>query len=279
MTNEIYPCLWFNGNAKEAAELYCSVFPNAKITVNTPMVVNFSLAGQKFMGLNGGPAHVPNPSISFFVVCETPEEVENAWKKLSKGGSVLMALDQYPWSEKYGWVQDMYGISWQLSLGKLAEVGQKFTPCLMFTGQQTGKAEQAIHFYTSVFDNSSVVGILKYDANDNEIAGNVKHAQFKLGDQVFMAMDSSRSHAFNFNEGISLVINCRTQEEIDYYWGKLTEGGKEDRCGWLKDQYGISWQIVPAILGKLMTDSDKAPRVMQAFMQMKKFDIEKLVNA
>ena len=118
MTNEIYPCLWFNGNAKAAAELYCSIFQESRIIVDTPMVVNFSLTGQKFMGLNGGPAHVPNPSISFFVVCETREEIENAWEQLAEGGSVLMALDQYPWSEKYGWVQDKYGISWQLSLGK-----------------------------------------------------------------------------------------------------------------------------------------------------------------
>jgi len=149
----------------------------------------------------------------------------------------------------------------------------------MFTGQQAGKAEEAIHFYTSVLDNSAVVGILKYDENDNEVAGTVKHAQFKLGNQVFMAMDSSLPHSFSFNEGISLVVNCQTQAEIDYYWGKLTEGGQEDRCGWLKDKYGVSWQIVPAILGKLMTNPEKAPRVMQAFMQMKKFDIERLVNA
>ena len=279
MTTEIYPCLWFDGKAKEAAELYCSVFKNSKITVDTPMVVNFELAGQKFMGLNGGPTHVPNPSISFFVVCETADEIEQAWKKLVEGGNVLMPLDKYEWSEQYGWVQDKYGINWQLALGKLEEVGQKFTPTLMFTNQQAGQAEVAIHFYTSVFDNSSVVGILKYDANDNEVAGTVKHAQFKLGQQVFMAMDSSMAHPFSFNEGISLVVNCQTQEEIDYYWDKLTEGGREDRCGWLKDKYGVCWQIVPVILGKLMSDPEKAPRVTQAFLQMTKFDIEKLVNA
>ncbi|PIQ20583.1 MAG: hypothetical protein COW65_14170 [Cytophagales bacterium CG18_big_fil_WC_8_21_14_2_50_42_9] len=279
MTNEIYPCLWFDGQAKAAAELYCSIIKDAQITVDTPMVINFTLAGQKFMGLNGGPMYVPNPSISFYVVCETREEIDNAWMKLSDGGMVLMPLNQYPWSERYGWVQDRYGISWQLALGKLEDVGQKFTPSLMFTKQQAGRAEQAIQFYTSLFDNSSVVGILKYDENDQDVTGTVKHAQFKLGNQVFMAMDSSMPHAFGFNEGISFVINCQTQEEIDYYWHKLTQEGQEDRCGWLKDQYGVSWQIVPAILGKLMTDQEKAPRVMQAFMQMKKFDIDKLVNA
>ncbi|MGV3589681.1 MAG: VOC family protein [Adhaeribacter sp.] len=279
MTNEIYPCLWFNVNAQEAAELYCSLFKDSTITVNTPMVVNFTLGGQKFMGLNGGPAHVPNPSVSFYVVCETRQELEDAWEKLLPGGMVMMPLDNYPWSEQYGFLQDKFGVSWQLALGKLEDVGQKFTPCLMFTRHQAGKAEQAIQFYTSVFDNSSVVGILKYDENDGDVAGTVKHAQFKLGNQVFMAMDSSLAHAFSFSEGISLVINCNNQAEIDYYWQKLSEGGQEDRCGWLKDQFGVSWQIVPVVLGQLMTNPEKAPRVMQAFMQMKKFNIEQLENA
>ena len=279
MKNKIHPCLWFNGKAKEAAELYCSVFKNSKVTADTPMVVTFDLDGQKFMGLNGGPAHSPNPSISFFAVCETLEEIGGAWEKLSDGGQVLMPLDQYGWSTKYGWVQDRFGVSWQLSLGGTAEVGQNLSPSLMFTNQQAGKAEQAIHFYTSVFQNSSVKGVFKYSATDPDVEGTVKHAQFTLGPQVFMAMDSSLPHAFSFDEGISLVVECETQEEIDYYWNKLTEGGSEGRCGWLKDKFGVSWQIVPAILGKLMNDSEKAPRVAQAFLKMTKFDIQTLLNA
>lgn len=140
MTNSIYPCLWFDGNAKSAADFYCSVFKNSKITTDTPMVVIFELDGKRFMGLNGGP-------------------------------------------------------------------------------------------------------------------------QFK------------------FNEAVSFVIDCETQEEIDYYWDKLTEGGSEGQCGWLKDKFGMSWQVVPTILGKLMSDPEKSQRVIQAFMQMKKFDIEKLKQA
>ncbi|NBP68619.1 MAG: VOC family protein [Cytophagia bacterium] len=140
MKNSIHPCLWFNGNAQEAANFYCTVFTNSKITINTPMVVNFELNGQKFMGLNGGPH-------------------------------------------------------------------------------------------------------------------------------------------FTFNEAVSFVVECDTQEEIDYFWAKLTDGGSESMCGWLKDKYGVSWQIVPRILGELMSDQNRAQRVMQAFMQMKKFDIATLLNA
>lgn len=140
MENQIYPCLWFDGQAKAAATFYCSVFKNSHITEDTSMVVTFQLNGTKFMALNGGPH-------------------------------------------------------------------------------------------------------------------------------------------FKFNEAISFVVNCETQEEIDYYWNKLTEGGQESMCGWLKDKFGMSWQIVPTILPKLLNDPEKAGSVMKAFMQMKKFDIEKLLKA
>lgn len=280
MKNPIHPCLWFDGQAKAAAEFYCSVFTNSKITTDTDLVVAFELNGQNFMGLNGGPHFKINPSISFFVVCETEAEVNAAWEKLLEGGSVLMELDKYDWSERYGWVQDRFGVNWQLSYGKLKDVGQKFTPTLMFVGEQHGRAEEAINFYTSVFDNSSIVGMLKYSEQDPDETGTIKHAQFKLNENVFMAMDSGYDHQFQFNEGISLVVNCETQKEIDYFWNTFTaDGGQESMCGWLKDKFGVSWQIVPTILSKLMSDPQKAPRVMEAFMKMKKFDIDKLINA
>lgn len=140
MTKPIYPCLWFDGQARAAAEFYCSIFKNSKIMADTPMVVTFEINGSKFMGLNGGPH-------------------------------------------------------------------------------------------------------------------------------------------FKFNEAVSFVVDCETQDEIDYYWSKLTEGGQESMCGWLKDKFGVSWQIVPTVLGQLLSDPTRAERVSKAFMQMKKFDIEKLKQA
>ena len=140
MNNQIHPCLWFDNQAQEAAKFYCSVFKNSKITLDTPMVVNFELNGKKFMGLNGGPM-------------------------------------------------------------------------------------------------------------------------------------------FKFNESVSFVVDCDTQEEIDYYWDALTKGGSESMCGWLKDKYGVSWQIVPSILGQLMTDPERASRVVPAFLKMKKFYIAVLKSA
>ena len=279
MTKSMYPCLWFDGNAKEAAELYCSVFENSKVSSENKIVVEFELAGQRFIGLNGGPMFTKNPSISFLVVYETEKEINDAWAKLSEDGIPLMPLDKYDFSKRYGWIQDKYGTSWQLYFGNLKDVGQTITPSLMFTGDQNGRAKEAIEFYTSVFDNSSVSGIMEYTEEDPDTTGNVKHSQFILDRHVFMAMDSSLEHNFSFNEGISLVVECETQEEIDYLWNSLSVGGSEGQCGWLKDQFGVSWQVVPAILKKLMSDPERAQRVTDAFMKMKKFDIEKLLQA
>lgn len=278
MDNKIYPCLWFNNNAKEAAQFYCLTFKNCSIIDDTPLVVTFESNGQKFMCLNGGSQHHFNPSISFYVVCETEEEINSTWENLQKDGQELMPLDKYDWSQRYGWVRDKFGVSWQLSLSKMEDVGQKFSPFLMFTGDQSGKAEDAVNFYTSIFKDSNIVGILRNNEADNESTGTVKHAQFSLGNNVFMVMDNSLENKFTFNEAISFVVDCDTQKEIDYFWKKLSEGGKEDMCGWLKDKFGVSWQIVPSILSELMTDPEKAEKVIKVFMQMKKFDIAKLVD-
>lgn len=279
LSGQIYPCLWFDNNAKEAATFYCEVFSGSKIIDENPMVVNFESAGQKFMCLNGGLHFTINPSISFYVIFEDEKEIDKAWEKLAANGKVLMPYDKYDWSEKYGWVQDEFGVSWQLAMGKMNDVGQKFTPVFMFTGKQAGNAENAIELYTSFFDDSSVVGIMRYTAEDPDTEGTIKHAQFKINNQVFMAMDSSLSHAFAFNEAISLVVECDTQEQIDYFWEKMSAVPESEQCGWLKDQFGISWQIIPSVLKDLMSDPSRSERVVQAFMKMKKFDIETIMNA
>lgn len=279
MKNLIYPCLWFDGKAGEAADFYCKVFKNSKITSSNPMVTVFESNNQKFMCLNGGPEFSINHSISFFILCKTVEETENLWFSLLEGGSALMPLDKYEFNEKYGWVQDKFGVSWQLFTSATDDVGQKFTPTFMFTGKNAGKAEEAVNYYTSLFEGSEIVGILKYTKEENANEGLVKHAQFKLGRNIFMAMDSSLEHDFSFNEAISLVIECETQDEIDFYWNNLSKGGSEGQCGWLKDKFGVSWQIIPEVLEKLMNDPSKTERVVNAFLKMKKFEIDKLVNA
>ena len=278
MIHPIYPCLWFDGKAKEAADFYVSVFPNSKITSEIPMVTTFESVGQKFMCLNGGPEFHFNPSISFYTIMDSKEEIDMVWEKLSEGGSALMPLNEYPWSKRYGWVQDRFGVSWQLTVDKPEGVSLKFIPALMFTGSNFGKAEKAIEKYISIFENSGLRFASRYGDDQGEQAGKINHAQFTLNGQLFAAIDSNMPHAFNFNEAISLVVECDNQDEIDHFWSELSKGGSEGQCGWLKDEFGVSWQIVPAILGQLMNDPQRSPRVVEAFMKMKKFDIETLVN-
>lgn len=279
MKHPIYPCIWFNSQSKEAATFYCSLFSNSKIVADTPMVTTFELAGELFMGLNGGPVFQINPSISMFVNCASGEEVEMLNDKLTKGGSSLMALGEYPWSKKYAWVKDKFGLTWQLMLNDVSEETPKITPLFLFSNKQFGRAKQAIQFYTSIFPNSNIGDLQLYGTDDAQVEGNLKFGEFTLNKKSFAAMDGPGNHNFEFNEGLSFVVNCDTQKEIDYYWGKLTEGGQESNCGWLKDKFGVSWQVVPTVLGKLMQDKEKAPRVMEAFLKMKKFDIAKLLNA
>ncbi|HEY0059874.1 MAG TPA: VOC family protein, partial [Flavisolibacter sp.] len=162
-TAKITPFLWFDGKAEEAARFYTSLFPNSNILAlehwgeggHFPKEwvrnATFELNGQPFYAFDAGPMFTFNPSVSFFVVCETESETTMVWEALLEGGEVLMALDVYDWSPKYGWLKDRFGVSWQVSQGSISEVGQKFTPTLLFTGAQAGKAEAAVQFYTSVF--------------------------------------------------------------------------------------------------------------------------------
>ncbi len=277
MNNKIYPCLWFDGNASQAATFYCSIFNDSSIDTDTSMVTTFYLNGTKFMGLNGGPQFQPNPAMSFYVICESEEEIVRLWNKFSAHGKIMMSLNSYDWSKMYGWVQDKFKVSWQLTLDDGSGFGQKIIPALMFTGDQFGRAEEAMESYTSIFADSGIDFIHRYDASDKQQAGKIAYATFQLLGQKFIAMDSGASHAFEFSEGNSLVVECDNQQEIDHYWNAMTREGTESRCGWLKDKFSLSWQIIPSVLSKLMSDPVQAERTMQRVLQMKKFDLEKLL--
>jgi len=152
---------------------------------------------------------------------------------------------------------------------------QKITPFLWFDNN----AEEAANFYVSVFKNSKLLNVARYSEVGPGPKGAVMTAEFELDGQEFIALNGGPH--FKFTEAVSFVVNCETQEEIDYYWQRLSEGGQESRCGWLKDKFGLSWQVVPTILGKLMADKnpEKSNRVMKALLQMDKLDIEPLQRA
>lgn len=281
MKHAIYPCIWFDGNAKEAAEFYCSLFKRAKITVDTPLVVNFELEGRKFMGLNGGPMFKLNPSISNFVTCVSDAEIEALYKALSHG-EPLMPLGEYPWSKKYAWIRDKYGLTWQLMVSALPENTTTIKPSFLFSNKQYGKAKNAVTFYTHLFPNSGIHHLELYGDGEPQAKGHVKFSEFRLTGEVFSAMDGPGDHQFEFNEAYSFVVTCEDQKELDHYWNSLIQdGGEESMCGWLKDKHGLSWQIIPAMLPQLMGGSDrqKADRAMNALLKMRKLDIQQLQDA
>ena len=288
---KITPHLWFDREALEAAGFYISVFKDSIQNSTTKLhgtpssrvdIVSIDLMGQEFTLISAGPFFKFNPSVSFLVACREKSDVDMLWEKLSEGGSALMELGQYPFSERYGWVQDRYGLSWQIMFMGGYDIKQNITPTLMFTDKQWGKAEDAINFYASVFRDSEVGDILRYSKGEEpDRVRTIKHASFRLGGMEFAAMDSARVHDFAFNEAISFVVHCETQDEIDYYWERLSADPQAEQCGWLKDRYGVSWQIVPTILDQMLMDQDleKVALVTEAFLKMKKFDIEALVRA
>ena len=280
--------LWFDKEAKEAAEFYISVFEGSVIksatTIhNTPSgdcdIVNISLAGSEFTLISAGPYFSFTPAVSFLVTCDKPEEVDALWATLREGGSSLMELGEYPFSKRYGWCADRYGVTWQIMHRGVMDIKQKITPTMMFVGQVAGFAEEAINFYASIFPDSSVSVNMRYQKGEEpDQEGTIKHASFTLLNKEFAAMDSAHKHDFTFNEAISFVVHCDTQEEIDTYWKALSAHPESEQCGWLKDKYGFSWQIVPSIMDEMLTDKNevRAARVTQAFLKMKKFDIATL---
>jgi predicted 3-demethylubiquinone-9 3-methyltransferase (glyoxalase superfamily) len=299
MRRRIIPSLWFDRQAEEAAYFYASLFENAKVgepvratkagfethglTAGTVMSIDLELEGLEFIAINGGPLFKFTPAISFLVACRTKDEVDRLWAKLAPGGAALMELGEYPFSERYGWTQDQYGLSWQVMAAGDRPINQKIIPTLLYVGAQAGKAEEAMRLYASVFPSSSVGPIDRYGRGEEpDKAGTVKHASFTLEGQEFAAMDSAWAHQFTFNEAISLMERCETQKEIDRSWAALTaDGGQESMCGWLKDKFGVSWQIAPVRLEEMMRDPDvrKVERVTAAFLKMKKLDIAELEKA
>lgn len=300
---KILPHLWFDKEAKEASEFYVKAFGgdskiiSTRVIHNTPSgdcdIVTFQLLGQEFMAISAGPDFKFNSSISFFVNFD-PSRDENAkdnlkklWDQLVEGGKALMELNEYPFSKYYGWVEDKYGLSWQLMLSDPSgDPRPTIVPSLLFTKDKTGLAAEAVDFYVSVFSgkgDSTKKGIVApYEAEQSQVpTAKTAYADFMLDGIWFSAMDSGVEQPFEFNEAISFLVNCKDQQEIDYLWEKLSAVPEAEQCGWLKDKYGVSWQIQPEIMNEMMSQGteEQVDRVTQAFLKMKKFDVETLKKA
>lgn len=280
----IKTCLWFDIQGEEAARFYCSILKDGQIERTIPygkaashasgqpegsvMTVDFTIGNLPFMALNGGPHFRFNPSISFVVGCESEAEMEKLWTKL--GQSVRMELATYPFARKYGWCEDRFGVNWQLIWGPDR---QRISPALLFSNQKYGKAEEAIHFYMSNFPNSRVLSIAK-----DEKTKAVLHARLLLSGHEFVIMEGPIDPATAFSPAVSFVLGCDSQEEIDVMWDQLSADPENEQCGWLTDRYGVSWQVVPKDLGKMLFEEDPVTRerLMSAILGMKKIEILRL---
>jgi len=296
---KIIPHLWYDKEAKEAAEFYVSAFgdgskvKHVNTLKNTPSgdcdIVSFDLCGFSFMAISAGPYFTFTPALSFMVNFDPSrdpqarEHLDALWAKLSEGGEPMMPLDAYPFSERYGWIKDKYGLTWQLILTKPEGEPRPFiVPTMLFVNDLCGKAEEALNFYVSVFKDAKVGTVARYPAGaEPNKEGSLMFGDFQLENQWFAAMDGGGKHAFAFNEAVSLLVKCDTQEEIDHYWNTLSAHPEAEQCGWLKDKFGVSWQVSPTDIDKIMGsgDQEKINRVTQAFLKMKKFDLAALRKA
>ena len=231
----ITPHLWFDTEAKEATKFYTSLFSNSKINSVTTLhdtpsgdcdILSFELRGLPFMAMSAGPLFKFNPSISFMVNFDPSKEknarenIDVVWAKLSEGGKALMPLQEYPFSKRYGWIQDRYGLSWQLIYtDPEGEDRPVIVPSLLFVGDVYGKADDAIKFYLSLFKGSKMGAMKRYGpGQEPDKEGAVMYADFKIRDSWFAGMDSAHEHKFAFNEAISFIVNCHDQQKSTIIW-------------------------------------------------------------
>jgi len=278
MNTSLYPCIWFDQNAREAADFYKTVFGGVEVLQDTPMVQMLALRRARLMLLNGGPNYRPTSAVSYFVYCGGEAEIDRLYAALLEGGRVMMPLGSYDWTTRYAWVVDRFGVNWPLDVDDIRST-QKIVPSLLFANAKGAMVKEAMTTYAGIFDNSLILLEAPYPETSGMAPDTLLFAQFRLRDCIFNAMSSPLEHDFDFTPGNSFVIECADQTEIDRYWDQLGQGGHYDQCGWLTDAYGVSWQVIPTVLSELMADPERAPRVVDAFLKMKKFEIDALLSA
>lgn len=292
MTQKITPSMWFDHTAREAVDFYVRIFPDAEVTeiahypteglldfqkelAGQELEIQFRLGNQEFSAINAGPEFSINPSISMMLHFDpssdghAKDHLDELWTGLGEGGTVLMELDEYDFSPHYGWLQDRYGMTWQLLLARPDSQPRPFVmPSLLFTSG-SAKAQQAINLYTALFPDSGIGVVAPYPESSDFASGSLMYADFRLAGQWFIAMDGGGLHDFTFNEGVSLIASCADQEEIDRLWNVLSTVPSAEQCGWCKDEFGVSWQIVPANMAELM----KRPHAFEKMLAMHKLVI------
>ncbi|WP_029090168.1 VOC family protein [Brevibacterium album] len=298
----IVPHIWTDGTALQAAGFYQSVFRDARETARQHyptehlpdfqrdkagqvLTVELDVHGRRIALINAGSEFRPNPAAGFMVnfapahMDDAAEYLDAVYAKLTDGGSVLMELAEYPFSPRYAWVEDRYGVSWQLILtNPEGEPRPVVLPALMFCGPAQNRAAEAVAHYTSLFPGSRAGNSAPYpEQTGPAVAGALMFSDFRLGPERedpreefwVTAMDSAVEQDFTFTEGLSLLVEADGQEELDRLWAALSASPDHEQCGWCRDEFGLSWQVVPTGLYALL----ERPGAYQALLGMKKIDI------
>jgi predicted 3-demethylubiquinone-9 3-methyltransferase (glyoxalase superfamily) len=286
--NKIIPHFWYDTDAMEAVKLYTRIFDDSEIIESTIIedtpsgdaeVVEFKLAGSRFSAISAGPYFKFNPSVSLMVYLKRSEDVDRICEALVKGGSELMPLGEYSFSKRYAWISDQYGLNWQLMLSDKFELDQVIVPSLLFSNKTCGRAGEAIDHYLSVFPESEKSTVSSYEAGEAmDDRAKINYSEINLLGEKLILMDHGMGGDFDFNEAVSFQVMCDDQAEIDYYWEKLSFYSEAEQCGWIKDKFSVSWQIVPANLNQIMARETKeeVKKVTQMMLGMKKIEIDKL---
>lgn len=296
---KIIPSIWCAGTADDMAAFYAATLPDTRIVHNDryPMeglldfqrdmagktiTVDLSIGGFRLNLLNAGDEFAPNPSISFMVDFDPAAydgehaaraALDHAWIGLAESGKILIPLGEYPYSPRYGWVQDRFGVSWQLMLAPDGSPRRPpVVPSLMFSGPNQNRAAEALAAYVDIFGGEIGTSAPYAEQTGPATAGALMFGDAELAGQWFAAMDSGTEQDYTFTEGVSLIVNCADQDEIDRLWGALSQHPDAEQCGWCRDAFGVSWQVVPENMGELL----KAPGAFPAMLQMKKIVIADL---
>ena len=282
MDQVITPAMWCDGTADEAAQFYADVFRDTSIAEQAPgIAATVSIHGFRLSLINGGNQYAPNPSISCILNFDpllfggeeqARDYLDELYERLSTGG-VLMELGEYPFSPRYAWVRDRFGMTWQLMLTDPDGDPRPFViPSFMFGGTNHANAEEATDAWIALFDNSRRGVLYRYEEGGPLDAGTVMFTDFTLRGTWMAATDSGTFHDFTFTPGVSMIVSCRNQEEIDRYWAGLSAVPEAERCGWCVDRWGVSWQIVPHNIAELMADAATRDKILH----MGKIDLAKL---
>ena len=282
MDQRIIPAIWCDGTADEAARFYADVFREGSVVEQAPgLAATVSIHGFGLSLINGGDQYAPNPSIScilnfdpllFGGEDQARAYLDELYERLS-GGGVLMELGEYPFSARYTWVRDRFGMTWQLMLTDPAGEPRPFIlPSFMFGGTNHANAEEATEAWIALFDDARRGALRRYGEGGPMEAGTIMFTDFTLCGTWMAAMDSGAFHDFTFTPGVSMIVSCRDQEEIDRYWAGLSAVPEAERCGWCVDRWGVSWQVVPDNIAELMADAATREKILQ----MGKIDLTRL---